>query len=72
MTYKNYVVNAKKWIGTQAGTHISQHAMKMADEMYEVEMGRQTIDEFAANVPELDDAPTLNYIRENIIHYYPD
>ena len=28
--------------------------------------------EFAANVPELDDAPTLNYIRENIIHYYPD
>ena len=52
MTYKNYVVNAKKWIGTQAGTHISQHAMKMADEMYEVEMGRKTIDEFGKELDE--------------------
>ncbi len=26
----------------------------------------------AAKVTELEDAPTLNYIRGRIIHYYPD
>ena len=49
------------------------YAKKIADEMYEVEMGRQTIDEFAAKTTVLEDAPTLNYIRDGaIIHYYPD
>ena len=72
MTYKNYVVNAKKLVGTQDGAHISAYAKQIANEMYEVEMGRQTIDEFAAKITELEDAPTLNYIRDRIIHYYPD
>ena len=72
MTYQNYVHNEKKWISTQDGQHISEYAQKIADEMYEVEMGRQTIDEFAAKITELEDAPALNYIRDRIIHYYPD
>ena len=72
MTYQHYVHNAKKWISTQDGQHISEYAKKIADEMYEVEMGRQTIDEFAAKITELEDAPALNYIRDRIIHYYPD
>ena len=72
MTYQNYVHNAKKWISTQDGQHISEYAKKIADEMYEVEMGRQTIDEFAAKTTELEDAPAVNYIRDRIIHYYPD
>ena len=72
MTYQNYVYHAKKWISTQDGQHISEYAKKIADEMYEVEMGRQTIDEFAAKTTELEDAPALNYIRDRIIHYYPD
>ena len=72
MTYQNYVHHAKKWISTQDGQHVSEYAKKIADEIYEVEMGRQTIDEFAAKITELEDAPTLNYIRDRIIHYYPD
>lgn len=72
MTYQNYVHNAKKWISTQDGQHVSEYAKKIADEMHEVEMGRQTIDEFAAKITELEDAPALNYIRDRIIHYYPD
>ena len=72
MTYQNYVHNAKKWISTQDGQHISAYAKQIVDEMYEVEMGRQTLDEFAARVTEVEDAPTLNYLRERIIDCYPD
>ena len=70
--YEKYKKNVKRLVSTQDGQHISDYAKKILDELYEVEMGRQTIDEFAAKVTELDDAPTLNYIRDRIIHYYPD
>lgn len=70
--YEKYMKNVKRWIGTQEGTHLSAYAKQIADEMYEVEMGRQTLDEFAAKVTEVEDAPALNYLRERIIHCYPD
>lgn len=70
--YEKYMKNVKKWIGTQDGGHISAYAKQIVDEMYEVEMGRQTLDEFAARVTEVEDAPDLNYLRERIIHCYPD
>jgi len=70
--YEKYMKNVKRWIGTQEGTHISAYAKQIVDEMYEVQMGRQTLDEFAAKVTEVEDAPALNYLRERIIHCYPD
>ena len=70
--YEKYMKNVKRWIGTQEGMHISAYAKQIVDEMYEVQMGRQTLDEFAAKVTEVEDAPALNYLRERIIHCYPD
>jgi len=70
--YEKYMKNVKRLISTQDGQHISEYAKKIVDEMYEVEMGRQTLDEFAARVTEVEDAPTLNYLRERIIDCYPD
>lgn len=70
--YEKYMKNVKRLISTQDGQHISNYAKKIVDEMYEVEMGRQTLDEFAARVTEVEDAPTLNYLRERIIDCYPD
>jgi len=70
--YEKYMKNVKRLISTQDGQHISDYAKKIVDEMYEVEMGRQTLDEFAARVTEVEDAPTLNYLRERIIDCYPD
>ena len=69
--YEKYMKNVKRWITTQK-VHISAYAKQIVDEMYEVEMGRQTLDEFAARVTEVEDAPTLNYLRERIIDCYPD
>lgn len=70
--YEKYMKNVKRWIGTQEGNHISAYAKQIVDEMYEVEMGRQTLDEFAARVTEVEDARALNYLRERIIDCYPD
>ena len=70
--YEKYMKNVKRLISTQDGQHISNYAKKIVDEMYEVEMGRQTLDEFAAKVTEVEDAPALNYLRERIIDCYPD
>ena len=58
--YEKYMKNVKRWISTQDGQHISDYAKKIVDEMYEVEMGRQTLDEFAAKVTEVEDAPSLS------------
>lgn len=70
--YEKYKKNVKKLVSTQDGQHISDYAKKILDELYEVEMSRQTIDEFAAKVTEVEDAPALNYLRERIIDCYPD
>ena len=70
--YEKYMKNVKRFICTQDGKHISDYAKKIVDEIYEVEMGRQTLDEFAAKVTEVEDAPALNYLRERIIDCYPD
>tara|TARA_B100000287_G_scaffold106493_1_gene98833 strand:- start:13689 stop:13949 length:261 start_codon:yes stop_codon:yes gene_type:complete len=86
MTYENYVTFAKQWETNSAGAHINAYAKLIGDEIAKVKSGQQTIEQFAAAVDELPDgtygtgtntnpkgeASALNYIRDRIIHYYPD
>ena len=86
MTYENYVTFAKQCETNSAGAHIYAYAKFIGDEIAKVKSGQQTIEQFAAAVDELPDgtygtgtntnpkgeASALNYIRDRIIHYYPD
>tara|TARA_B100000214_G_scaffold125459_1_gene89159 strand:- start:1327 stop:1587 length:261 start_codon:yes stop_codon:yes gene_type:complete len=86
MTYENYVTFAKQWESNSTGAHLNAYARKIGNEIAKVKSGEQTITQFAAAVDELPEgtygtgtnvnpkgeASALNYIRDRIIHYYPD
>ena len=77
MMYERYLREAKKMYQSRDGQHVVDFAKKVATEFDKVVAEEITIEQFAENVPDseyTEDAPIrhLNYIKSQLIEYYPE
>ena len=70
-TYQNYAYYAEQEIGN-SNPIVNDYAVLITQEYEKLENNEITIEEFEANTPEIEEETTLNYIRNNIIQWYPN